>query len=255
MNSPQTLALDFDGIICNGLQEYFQTTWRAYCQAWPTSSGTAPEDLAQQFYRLRPVVETGWEMPVLLRAILKGFSEENILQNWPVIRDRVVVEDDLNSKVLATQVDNVRDRWLTTDLESWLELHSFYEGVIPKLQTLSKQMTILIITTKESRFVKALLQKEGLHIPDHCLFGKDCRRPKFETLRRLKATTPTPIWFIEDRLATLHIIKQQSDLNDITLFLGDWGYNTRQQQKAAGRDPRIHRLSLKQFGDDFTAWV
>ncbi|MEO0375847.1 MAG: HAD family hydrolase [Cyanobacteria bacterium P01_A01_bin.17] len=255
MNSPQTLALDFDGIICNGLQEYFQTTWRAYCQVWSTSSGTAPETLAQQFYRLRPVVETGWEMPVLLRAVLKGFSEKAILQNWPGIRDRVVVEDDLNPKILATQVDTVRDRWLNSDLESWLALHTFYEGVIPKLQALSEQLPIVIITTKESRFVKALLQQAGLQIPDDRLFGKDCRRPKAETLRQLKTTIPTPIWFIEDRLATLQAIKQQPDLADIALFLGDWGYNTQQQQQAANRDPRIHRLSLAQFGQEFSGWL
>jgi phosphoglycolate phosphatase-like HAD superfamily hydrolase len=255
VNTPQTLALDFDGVLCNGLREYFQTTWRAYCQVWPTSSGTAPEALAQTFYRLRPVVEIGWEMPVLLRAILKGFSEEAILQNWFVIRDRIVVEDDLNPKVLAAQVDAVRDRWITTDVDSWLALHSFYEGVIPKLQVLSEHLPIFIITTKESRFVKALLHQVGLHIPNHCLFGKDCRRPKAETLRQLKATTPTPIWFIEDRLATLNGIKQQLDLADITLFLGDWGYNTLQQQQAVSRDPRIHLLSLSQFAQDFTAWI
>ncbi len=194
-------------------------------------------------------------MPVLLRAILKGFSEEEILQNWSVIRDRVVVEDDLNPKLLATQVDTVRDRWLKNDLATWLCLHSFYDGVVPTLQGLSERLPILIITTKESRFVKALLQQADLRIPDNCIFGKDCRRPKAETLRQLKATTPTPIWFIEDRLATLKTIKEQPDLTDIGLFLGDWGYNTSQQQQEASRDPRIHRLSLDQFQQEFSAWV
>jgi phosphoglycolate phosphatase-like HAD superfamily hydrolase len=250
---PQTLALDFDGVLCNGLREYFQTTWRTYCQVWPTSTGDPPEDVAQQFYRLRPVVETGWEMPVLLRAILKGFPEEDVLHNWVAIRDRVIVEDDLNPKTLAVQVDTVRDRWINADLGTWLSLHSFYDGVIPKLQALEQQFPIVIITTKESRFVKALLEQAGLTIPDTRLFGKDCRRPKADTLRQLKV--PKPIWFIEDRLATLQTIKQQPDLMETRLFLGDWGYNTAQQRQAAARDPRIHRLSLAQFQQDFSHWI
>ncbi|XTZ20952.1 MAG: HAD family hydrolase, partial [cyanobacterium endosymbiont of Rhopalodia fuxianensis] len=31
---PQILALDFDGVICNGLLEYFQTTKSTYTQIW-----------------------------------------------------------------------------------------------------------------------------------------------------------------------------------------------------------------------------
>lgn len=192
-------------------------------------------------------------MPVLLRAILKGFPEEDVLHNWVAIRDRVIVEDDLNPKTLAVQVDTVRDRWINADLGTWLSLHSFYDGVIPKLQALEQQFPIVIITTKESRFVKALLEQAGLTIPDTRLFGKDCRRPKADTLRQLKV--PKPIWFIEDRLATLQTIKQQPDLMETRLFLGDWGYNTAQQRQAAARDPRIHRLSLAQFQQDFSHWI
>ncbi|MCY7286501.1 MAG: HAD family hydrolase, partial [Cyanobacteria bacterium CAN_BIN43] len=32
--APTLLALDFDGVLCNGLMEYFQTAWRVYCQIW-----------------------------------------------------------------------------------------------------------------------------------------------------------------------------------------------------------------------------
>ena len=33
-NTPKILALDFDGVICNGLKEYFQTTVRTYQKAY-----------------------------------------------------------------------------------------------------------------------------------------------------------------------------------------------------------------------------
>ncbi|MGI8932627.1 MAG: HAD family hydrolase, partial [Phormidesmis sp.] len=70
MASPQLIVFDFDGVICDGLIEYFQTAWKAYCQLFEPDSHQLPEGLAEKFYPLRPVVETGWEMPVLVQALV-----------------------------------------------------------------------------------------------------------------------------------------------------------------------------------------
>ncbi len=255
-NPPQTLTLDFDGVLCDGLKEYFQSAWQAYRQTWPTSNSLPPAPLAEVFYRLRPVVETGWEMPVLLRAILKGFSEAEILEDWATVRNRIVTEEDLNSKSLGVQLDAVRDRWIGEDLSGWLQLHCFYPGVIARLQVwLQQETTVFIITTKESRFVQALLQQQGIQLAADQIFGKDRNRPKTETLRSLQAEVMSPIWFLEDRLLTLQKVKQESDLRHISLFLVDWGYNTLRERRIAAQDERIHLLSLKQFTQDFSGWV
>ena len=253
---PQTLALDFDGILCNGLREYFQSTWRTYRQVWLTSTQAPPDTLAEQFYRLRPVIETGWEMPVLLRAILKGFTEQSILDRWPEIRDRVVAQEDLAASDLGPQLDAVRDQWIQTDLAGWLALHDFYPGAIKLVQRLlTQQFPLFIITTKESRFVAALLQQNGVEMPQDHIFGKDCQRPKTDTLRMLQHTTPTPIWFVEDRLVTLQKIEAQPDLTEVCLFLGDWGYNTARDRQTATQTQRISVISLEQFNQDLTGWI
>ncbi|WP_299487578.1 HAD family hydrolase [Acaryochloris sp. IP29b_bin.137] len=252
---PQTLALDFDGVLCNGLQEYFLTTWRAYGRIWLTSSPEPPSGLAERFYCLRPVIETGWEMPVLLRAILKGYSESQVLADWASIRDRIVVEEDLERKSLSQQVDGVRDHWIATDLNHWLALHQFYPGVIPQLQQLSQATELIIISTKESRFIYTLLTDAGVHFSRDRIYGKDCRRPKYETLRLLVPQVASPIWFLEDRIAALEQVKQQSDLSGIELFLGTWGYNTARDRKHAQTDQRIHALDLDQFCQSLSTWI
>ena len=33
-SSVQLIAFDFDGVICDGLLEYFQTAWQAYCEVF-----------------------------------------------------------------------------------------------------------------------------------------------------------------------------------------------------------------------------
>ncbi|NJR39930.1 MAG: HAD family hydrolase [Leptolyngbyaceae cyanobacterium CSU_1_4] len=257
--APTLLALDFDGVLCNGLMEYFQTAWRVYCQIWSHPKAVPPEGLAEQFYRLRPVVETGWEMPVVIQAILSGVSEPEILANWVAIAPQFAKAIGLSSTEIGNQVDDTRDDWIAHDLESWLALHQFYPGVIERLQQLSSLHSV-IITTKEERFVIQLLQQQGIAFPQSQIFGKSLKQPKSQTLRALlqdlsQKTANPSIWFVEDRLKTLQAMTAQPDLSPVRLFLGDWGYNTESDRKTAQLDPKIHLLPLSTFVADFSLWV
>ncbi|WP_413163130.1 HAD family hydrolase [Capilliphycus salinus ALCB114379] len=255
-NQP-TLALDFDGVVCDGMIEYFQTAWRTYCRIWSPDNSIPADDLAPKFYRTRPVIETGWEMPVLVRELVKGTSETEILNDWQTIAKQTITEENLDPKMLSTQLDGIRDRWISEDLPSWLSLHRFYPGVIERVKGfLEMGLQLYIITTKEERFVRSLLEKEGVHLEKGRIFGKGEKRPKYEILRELLAgVQPTPdIWFVEDRLKTLLTVQQQPDLGDVRLFLADWGYNTESERNSVAEYPGIQLLSLSQFTDDFSAW-
>jgi phosphoglycolate phosphatase-like HAD superfamily hydrolase len=258
-NSPTILALDFDGVVCDGLIEYFEVAWRTYCQIWSPINDTPPDDLALRFYRLRPVIETGWEMPVLIKALIEGFNDDQILQSWTTITPQILAADNLEAKAVSTKLDHLRDEWIQTDLNGWLSLHRFYPGVIERLKiTLESEVQLYIVTTKEGRFVKELLQQEGVDLPPENIFGKEVKRPKYETLRELieKANTQNvSLWFVEDRLKTLQLVQQQSDLNHVQLFLADWGYNTQPEREAGKNDPRIHLISLSHFAHDFSTWL
>jgi phosphoglycolate phosphatase-like HAD superfamily hydrolase len=257
--SPTILALDFDGVICDGLIEYFEVAWRTYCQIWSSANDTPPDDLALRFYRLRPVIETGWEMPVLIKALIAGFSDEQILQNWTTITPQILSADKLEAKEVAKKLDSLRDEWIATDVDGWLSLHKFYAGVIEKIKmTLASGVKVFIVTTKEGRFVQQLLQQEGVELPPSAIFGKEVKRPKYEILRELIATAetkPVSLWFVEDRLKTLQLVQQQADLQDVKLFLADWGYNTQAERKAAQNDERITLISLSHFAQDFPKWI
>ncbi|MDB9436534.1 HAD family hydrolase [Dolichospermum lemmermannii CS-548] len=258
-NSPTILALDFDGVVCDGLIEYFEVAWRTYCQIWSPINDTPPDDLALRFYRLRPVIETGWEMPVLIKALIEGFNDDQILQSWTSITPQILAADKLEAKAVSTKLDHLRDEWIQTDLNGWLSLHRFYPGVIERLKiTLESEVQLYIVTTKEGRFVKELLQQEGVDLPPENIFGKEVKRPKYETLRELieKANTQNvSLWFVEDRLKTLQLVQQQSDLDNVKLFLADWGYNTQPEREAGKNDPRIQLISLSHFAHDFSTWL
>lgn len=256
-NIPQVLALDFDGVICDGLIEYFETAWRTYCQIWKPSLPTPPANLAASFYQLRPVIETGWEMPVLIRALVLGITEAKMRQDWAAISAQLLKEAELTAADIGTKLDQLRDEWITTDLASWLSLHRFYPGVVEQLLSLlTSPVQPVIVTTKEGRFVRALLQQQGVQMPEQQIIGKESKRPKHQILRELIGRTGTPLslWFVEDRLKTLQLVQQQPDLDAVKLYLADWGYNTPAERESAQNDPRIQLLSLSQFAENFSAW-
>ncbi|MEC4804981.1 MAG: HAD family hydrolase [Jaaginema sp. PMC 1079.18] len=256
--SPDILALDFDGVLCNGLKEYAQSAWRAYRQVWPTDKLELDRVLRDRFYPLRPVIETGWEMPVLLRALILGKTDAEVLKNWSQISQTLVTTDNLDPKNLAHTLDTVRDEWIQTDLDGWLGLHEFYPGVLPKLhQALENpNLEVYIITTKEGRFVQQLLQQENVKIERDRIFGKEVKRPKTATLQQLLTQHPqAEIWFVEDMLKTLYKVRKQPDLASVRLFLANWGYNTESARQTALEDDTIQLITLEKFAGEFCDWL
>ena len=262
MKHPTIVAFDFDGVICDGLIEYFQTAWRAYCQIFTPSNTTPPDGLAERFYPLRPVVETGWEMPILLRTLLVGVEDEVILRDWQNIAQQFLVQHNLEAAKVGAVLDGVRDEWIKTDLQNWLDQHRFYPGVIERLKAVVSSSTYpVIVTTKEGRFARQLLSQQGVELAERQILGKEVKQPKYLTLRQLiqlhqdKGGENVHLWFIEDRLKTLQRVKQESDLGSVQLFLGDWGYNTEADREIARHDSRIHLLSLTELVQEFSAWI
>ncbi len=269
IQQPTIIAIDFDGVICDGMIEYFQTAWRTYCDVWsPVNFNPSEEEeeeeeeLAQQFYRTRPVIETGWEMPILVRALILGISENTILQDWQSVCQKIVQEEEIKPEKIGPLLDTIRDEWIKKDFDGWLKLHRFYPGVIDQLKQWLNPSTKpliqpIIITTKEERFVRALLQQQNINMPDGTIYGKGCKRPKYETIRQLLSTPTSPpiIWFIEDRLKALLAVEKQSDLTEVQLFLADWGYNTQTEKKITENHPRIKLLTLNQFTQSFSHWL
>ena len=260
MPTPTLLALDFDGVLCDGLIEYFQTAWTAYCEIWQPEDTTPPDGLADRFYRLRPVIETGWEMPVLLRSLQLGTPDEAVIDDWPSLSATRVQEESLDKAQVAATVDGVRDRWIERDVDHWLAQHRFYPGVIERLQSViasESDIKIAIVTTKEGRFVTQLLRQQGIQLPPENILGKEVKQPKYQTLRNLRdrKSAPNPtIWFIEDRLKALQSVAQQPDLSDVRLFLASWGYNIERDRTAAADSPRIELITLETFAQPFDRW-
>ena len=257
LSHPDLLALDFDGVLCDGLQEYFQVAWRTYCAVWKREDTVPPEAIAQRFGPLRAVIETGWEMPVLIHGLLQGLDDDTLFDQWTTVKRDLLKDCPLDASHLAEELDGCRDRWIESDLDSWLGLHKFYPGVVEQVKRWQRQnLPLFIITTKEARFARKLLDQVGITMPKSTIFGKGEHRPKWQTLALLSDLEDIrQVWFVEDRLLTLQSVSEQPELVDVGLFLAGWGYNRSSDRQAALDKDGIQLLTLDHFNQPFDRWL
>ena len=261
MSIPNILALDFDGVLCDGMREYFEASRRTYMKIWPTA--TVPgEDLFPAFRVLRPVIMTGWEMPLLLYAIVHGQPETAILQGWEKVRDELVHLGPLQGsaliRALTHTLDEVRRAWIAADPRDWLEHNVPYVSIDEVRRLVVEPERTVLVTTKEGEFAGQILEHWGVHLAD--IEGKEAGTHKCENLRALIADYTAvhgrrpSLWFVEDRLETLQHVTTHADLADVGLFLAAWGYNTPQTRASVPGAGRIRLLALEQFRQGLTAW-
>ncbi len=214
------LVFDFDGVLVDGMAEYW---WSARQTALGLSSTlTLPEQAPPAFARLRPLIHRGWEM-VLLAAELGrgGFDPAAALDDYPAALVGALRIWGWSPEPLQGALEAVRRQAIATDRGHWLGLHRPYPGVIQRLTALQDEgADWVVLTTKGGAFAAELLAAHGLIPLD--LFGHE-RGSKPEVLLQL-GELGRPLRFIEDRRATLEAVRATPGLEAVRCFLVSWGY-------------------------------
>jgi len=267
VTTPALLVLDFDGVVCQGIDEFFESSWRAWhrLRAAPLPAARRDE-LAARFARLRPVVESGWEMamlPALLAA--RDPARDAELEDdarWATVRGDFLDDHRVTSRELADALDGARDAWLADDRDGWVAAHRFYPGIADWLRRLVLNgPPTFVLSTKDKRFLDSLLRAQAVPVPDDRVIGKATpRRAKWEVIAEIAARQAMPadgdgVWFVEDRLATLLELRRDAPkLSAMRLFLAEWGYVFPRDVERA-HATAIPTLTLARATGPFTGWL
>ena len=261
---PRVLALDFDGVVCDGRPEYFETARRAYAAVWPGADLARAARMAAAFAAARPLVESGWEMPLLLHALMSGASDAELADRaaWRATARRLLEGASVDAGGLGRALNAARDAWFAADAKDWLAHHSFYPGVSARVaRAVDEGARLVIVTTKAERFARALLTAHEPRLAAVPIIGREPERavPKPESLLRLAREHGLPagaegLWFVEDMLETLEIVHATRRLAGARLFLAGWGYNTLEQRAIVGGRRHIGLLSLRDIAAPFGDW-
>ncbi len=244
------VALDFDGVLCDSARETALSAWRAGRDLWPDwASPEPPAACVERFLRVRPWLETGYQAIVMMRMIADGLPDVEFAERLPAHCAAWLERLGLQREDLVRRFGAARDAWIREDLPGWLACHGFYPGVLETLRTALESMDVFVLTTKQTRFARALLESRGIPLPENRIWGLERGRTKRAELLALTAAAGAgaALHFVEDRAETLRTVLAEPGLAAVRLYYASWGYGTPADLEWARREPRVRVWSLGEF--------
>ena len=231
MADQKLFLFDFDGVIVDGMNEYWHSSLLA-CEKYLNSPKiNVNQELFKKvpntFKEVRPWVKYGWEMILIVHEIIKkenplnDFNKDDYINKYhqncqSLLKDNCWLAEDLQ-KIL----DKSREYQIKKDFEKWVNLHKPFFEVINFMEELKKTgIKTGIITTKGKIFAEKILKQ--LNIFPEFVFGYESGT-KIEIAEKVTQTYEI-LGFIEDRKKTLINIKQNYKTSHIPCLLADWGY-------------------------------
>ena len=253
------VVFDFDGVICDSIHDSLLTAVNTYLQCVPDNAlpVNAPLDsqsvfrfeethprLFQQFSKLMPVGNFAQDYFVVLNLI-ENKQAGSITDQDSFNRYKKNIPD-------ATLIDfqkrfyMIRSEMQQTNPEAWSELLKPFPGIVDSIRSLSRRVTCVIATSKDSSSVNILLERYGLSslfLPDNIL-DKDFSKTKRSHIIWFHENNGIPfnmMHFIDDKVSHLLSV---TDLG-VNTYLAVWGFNSEHEHTIAVQ----HGISLLQLKD------
>ena len=253
------LVLDFDGVIIDGINEYWSSSRQTFLNILSPHEKEitfSPSEIPQTFKEMRPWVHHGWEM-VLLAAEssdktsqlnLKGVH--NFSKNYPKECSLALTKRGWTPSQLQEALNQTRREAISNNLNQWLNYHQPFSPVVQRLQILKKEnIEFAVLTTKSFEFTQKLLTCFNLHTK--LVFGHESGN-KIDVLHQLLNKRKI-LGFIEDRRTTLEQVLKDPKLRSIPCYLANWGYLKPQDQE--NLPSRIKLISLKTLSKPIKDWT
>ena len=231
MKDKGLILFDFDGVIIDGMNEYWNSSLLA-CKYFLNSKDIYSDiDLnlktSNVFISLRPWIKYGWEMVIITHEIVKknnpltDKNKDSFLEQYQKNLAKIMKKNSWDSVNLQKCLDKARELQISDNFDKWISLHKPFIEVVQFIKCANKSgYKIGIITTKGKLFTQKILKKIDIN-PD-LLFG-------YESGSKTKIITDLIneykiIGFLEDRLKTLLNIVNNSQTSNVPCYLADWGY-------------------------------
>ena len=226
------LVLDFDGVICDSVEECWVSSWRAYHERFLGRAPSPPSPGNRTFFRsLRPFVRSGEDFVLIQHLAERGSAPTDQAEfdgEWekPGLPSRGRFKD------LYYQA---RTELYERDPAAWLAMNRIFPHVAPALSALPARVERFILSTKKAQFVSAILGANGISLPDrHVLYSEG--EPKLAAVQRLMRELPAAeAVFVEDQVDALRANRD----GRIHTYLATWGYVQQEWLRDPGAGIRL----------------
>lgn len=241
--SRSLLVLDFDGVICDSIDECFVSSWVAWHRLQGRSLPAALAiELRARFAALRPFIRSG-EDYVVIQKLLAG-------------ERRVATQEEFDAALAAEGAEGMRrlkevfyaarGDLLASDRAYWLSLNRVYPHVRAPLAAVAGRPDALVLSTKKSEFIVEILAANDIAIPQERVL---------HTGSRSKADVITGILGPDDRALLVddqidHLVACRHPRIDVRLAL--WGYV---RPEWLERHPGVPRVAAEDFERLLAPWL
>ncbi len=213
--SRSLLVLDFDGVICDSIDECFVSSW----EAWNRLEGRSPPaslpiELRSRFAALRPFVRSGEDYVVIQRLLAEGRP----VRTQGEFDAALAAEGAQGMRRLKDLFYAARGGLLASDRAYWLSLNRVYPHVRAPLARAAGRPDVLVLSTKKSEFIAEILAANGIVFPlERILY----------TASRAKAAIVADMLAADDRALLVddqidHLVARRDPRIEVRLAL--WGY-------------------------------
>ena len=231
MRHQKLILFDFDGVIVNGIDEYWYSSKLACEKYLLTNSNNLNfkkyVEVPKIFVEIRPWVKYGWEMVLITHEILKTYEPLNnytknlFKENYEENCSKLLEKYSWNSIELQQSLDDARVLQIKNDFKKWISLHRPFDEVVKFIKyAKNKGYKIGVISTKGKTFTSKILSH--LNIFPELIFGYESGA-KVDIISSLTLNYDIQ-GFVEDRRKTLLNILQNNQTKSINCYLAEWGY-------------------------------
>jgi phosphoglycolate phosphatase-like HAD superfamily hydrolase len=230
----KTFALDFDGVIADGLNECILVTWNGFYGKNINDfslEGLAkiPNDFVQRFTQCRNFAKHLGHFAVSIFDLSTPIKTQDDYENLYHSLNSIEVENFVES------VNRYRAAVRSEQESLWLDFHTLY----PSIQSLLKQVdsSIYIVSAKDSDSILKILARSGINIPSDQIFGEQRQKiMALEEIQRRESVYSNEIFFLDDNIMNVIEVKQEG----YSAHWASWGYRASHHLELA----KQHEISL-----------
>ncbi len=225
MNKEKVIALDFDGIISDTENECYIICIPAFRRM-----GEVIDDnpyVRSEFRKARPYVKHADCYYTVLKILQdpKASFDTISFSEFAKIRNKNKERGKEFHKLFYEERAKLQQ-----NMNEWLKLNPSYSSIPKIIKNLMNMFHIVIVSAKDKKATKLLLESYGLHIGDENILAKEFSMDKRDQMRFISDKFHVAfdkIIFVEDNLEQLLTVKELG----VKLILASWGYNTEEQKK------------------------
>ena len=224
------LVFDFDGVIVDGIKEYWSSSRQTCLNILPAKEKEIvyfPNEIPKAFKAMRPWVHHGWEMVILAAECSNKTSQLNLKglekfsKNYQIECSLALKKWGWKSFQLQESLNQTRREAISNNFNQWLNFYQPFPFVNKRLRSLEREgIEFAVLTTKSIEFTNKLL--DSFDLKPKLVFGHESGS-KLEVLNQLLKTRIIQ-GFIEDRRTTLEQVLEDPNLKSIPCYLASWGY-------------------------------